>query len=375
MCASASRHFFDRVNARWRSHYVIATTENRSRPRVDTFWFAEIEPIFRQIVQFFRPRASRGRGMSTALRVFIERERISASPLKEGEHIMIRSCAFVTMNSLVALSLVATMGCSAKSSSDGATDDGSAAAGSNAAQVESDSESFASMFASSGSDGSLSAASFSGGTLTTQGLPGGAANNFPNLYPAGCVVEAQDLASKTNTYTFNNCTGPWGFSKLNGTVAITWSSTAPTNLTLNFTASNFEINRAIISTWKATAVITATGNDRDMQWNGSFSGTTGAGREFNRVNVKDVKWTVGEQCIDISGQSTGDVTGKHLTTKVITYNRCAAECPEANSEINIQNTDTGNDVDIKFLGGASADVTLTANGKSESIDVLAPCGG
>jgi hypothetical protein len=287
---------------------------------------------------------------------------------------MIRSCAFVTMNSLVALSLVATLGCSSKSSDDGATDDGSAAAGSDAAQVESDSESFGSMFASSGSDGSLTTSSFSGGTLSTQGLPGAVAN-FPNLYPAGCAVETQDVASKTNTYTFTNCTGPWGFSKVDGVVTVVWSSTGADNLTLNFSASNFALNRATISTWKATAVITATGNDRDMQWNGSFSGTTGAGREFNRVNVKDVKWTVGQQCIDISGQSTGDVTGKDLTTKIITYNRCAAECPEANSEINIQNTDTGNDIDIKFLGGASADVTLTANGKSESIDVLAPCGG
>ena len=286
---------------------------------------------------------------------------------------MIRSCALVTMNTLIVLSLALSAGCASKSSS---ADDGSAAAGSDAAQVESDSESFGSMFATSGSDGSLTPSSFAGGSLTTQGLPGGgAANNFPNLYPAGCATETQDLASKTNTYVFTNCTGPWGFSKINGTVAVTWSSTGADNLTLNFSATNFEINRATISTWKATAVITASGNDRDMQWNGAFSGTTGAGRDFNRTNVKDIKWTVGAQCIAISGQSTGDVTGKNLTTKIISYDRCAAECPEANSEINIHNDDTGNDIDIKFEGGAKADVTITANGKTDSIDVVAPCGG
>jgi hypothetical protein len=275
------------------------------------------------------------------------------------------------MNCLVALSIIATVGCASKSNT--ATDDGSAAAGSDSAQVESDSESFASMFSTSGSDGSLAPSSFAGGSLTTQGLPGGAANNFPNLYPAGCVTETQDAATKTNTYVFANCTGPWGFVKIDGTVTVTWSSTGADNLTLNFAASNFTLNRATITTWKATAVITASGNDRDMQWNGTFSGTTGSGREFNRVNTKDVKWTVGQQCISINGQSTGDVTGKHLTTKIITYQRCAAECPEANSEINIQNTDNGNDIDIKFLGGTQADVTLTSGGKSESIDVIA-CG-
>ncbi|MEO7108803.1 MAG: hypothetical protein ABI183_00080 [Polyangiaceae bacterium] len=272
---------------------------------------------------------------------------------------------------MVALSIVATVGCASRSST---SDDGSAAAGSDSAQVESDSESFASMFASSGSDGSLAPSSFAGGSLSTQGLPGGAANGFPNLYPAGCVTETQDVASKTNTYVFANCTGPWGFVKMNGTVAVAWSSTGPNNLTLNFAATNFELNRATISSWNASAVITATGNDRDMDWNGTFSGTTGNGREFNRVNQKDIKWTVGQQCIAIDGQSTGDVTGKNLTTKIISYSRCAAECPEANSEINIQNVDNGNDIDIKFVGGAKADVTLTANGKTESIDVTAPCG-
>lgn len=284
---------------------------------------------------------------------------------------MIRSCAFVSMNCLVALSILATVGCASKSNT--TDDDGSAAAGSDSAQVESDSESFASMFATSGSDGSLAPSSFAGGTLTTQGLPSGAANNFPNLYPAGCVVETQDVATKTNTYVFTNCTGPWGFSKLNGTVQVTYSSTGPDNLTLNFSASNFDLNRATINSWTASAVITASGNDRDMVWNGTFSGTTGSGREFNRVNAKDIKWTVGQQCISIDGQSTGDVTGKNLTTKIITYQRCAAECPEANSEINIQNNDNGNDVDIKFLGGTKADVTLTSGGKSESIDITA-CG-
>jgi hypothetical protein len=293
-----------------------------------------------------------------------------ALTVREEENIMIRSCAFVTMNCLVALSIFASVGCASKSNG---SDDGTAAAGSDSAQVESDSESFASMFASSGSDGSLAPSSFGGGSLTTQGLPGGAANNFPNLYPAGCVTTTQDLPSKTNTYAFANCTGPWGFVKVNGTVTVTWSSTGADNLTLNFAASNFELNRATISSWKASAVITASGNDRDMQWNGTFSGTTGGGREFNRVNTKDIKWTVGQQCIAIDGQSTGDVTGKNLTTKVITYQRCAAECPEANSEIDIHNDDNGNDIDIKFLGGAKADVTLTSGGKTETIDVVA-CG-
>jgi len=284
---------------------------------------------------------------------------------------MIRSLSSVVISSLVALSLSTTVGCASRSNG-GGSDDGTAAAGSDSTQVESDTESFGSMFASSGSDGSLAPSDFSGGSLSTQGL-GGAASGFPNLYPAGCATETSDIPSKTNTYTFDSCTGPYGFSHIKGTVTVTWSSTGPNNLTLNFSATDFEINKATIATWKATAVITATGDARDMQWSGQFAGTTGGGRAFSRTNTKDIKWTAGQQCIAIDGQSTGNVTGKNLTTKVISYQRCAASCPEANSEINIHNDDNGNDVDIVFQGGAKADVTVTANGRTGSVDVPLVC--
>ena len=283
---------------------------------------------------------------------------------------MMRSSAWV----LAAVSVVSMLGCAARHQNSG-SDDGTAAAGDDAAQVESDSESFGSMFAASDGNGGLTASSFSGGGLVTEGLP--ASNNFPNLSPAGCVTETQDAASKTNTYVFDNCTGPWGFVHLKGTVTVQWDVVSPTELKLTYAATNFEINKANIAQWNATADITANGNDRDMVWHGQFNGTTGNGRTFQRVNDKDIKWTVGAQCISIDGQSTGSVTGKNLTTKVITYKRCVAECPEADSEINIHNDDNGNDVDVKFQGGDKADITFTngANGNTLSLDIGLACGG
>ncbi len=282
---------------------------------------------------------------------------------------MMRSSALV----LATLSTISMLGCAARHQQSG-SDDGTAAAGDDAAQVESDTESFGSMFAASDGNGGLAPSSFSGGDLSTEGLP--SANNFPNLSPAGCVTETQDAATQTNTYVFANCTGPWGFVHLKGTVSVQWQIVSATELKLTYAATNFEINKATIAQWNATADITASGNDRDMAWHGQFNGTTGGGRAFSRVNDKDIKWTAGEGCISIDGQSTGSVTGKNLTTKVIAYKRCVAECPEANSEIDIHNDDNGNDVDVTFQGGAKADITFTngSNGNTVSLDIPLACG-
>ena len=120
---------------------------------------------------------------------------------------------------------------------------------------------------------------------------------------------------------------------------------------------------------------------RSAQWTGWIfqpprtTGTTGSGRAFERTNTKDIQWNVAKQCIAIDGQSTGSVTGKNLTTKIITYSRCLGSCPEANSEIDIHNDDNGNEVDIVYEGGAKANVTLTSGSRDYSVDIGLACGG
>lgn len=272
---------------------------------------------------------------------------------------------------LAVVSILSMLGCAAKNGR--GSDDGTGAAGDDVAQVESDTESFGSLFASEGSDGSLAPSTFAGGELTTQG--NGTTADLAKLSPAGCATVAADAANKTSTYTFADCTGPYGFVHIKGTVTVTWEVVSPTELKLTYASTDFSINRATITSWNATADISANGAERDMQWSGHFTGTTGSGRAFERTNTKDVKWNAAEGCIAIDGQSTGSVTGKNLTTKIITYSRCLGSCPEANSEIDIHNDDNGNDVDIVYQGGAKANVTLTSGARSYSVDINLACGG
>jgi hypothetical protein len=171
---------------------------------------------------------------------------------------------------------------------------------------------------------------------------------------------------------FSACTGPLGLVELDGTVDVTWAddtSGGPT--TLNFASHGFKINRATLDSWQATALVTATGSARHLVWTAALSGTTARGRTFTRTNDKTVDWTVGQPCVTVSGQSDGTILGTELQTTIVSFSRCAAECPQSGSEITVKNVKNGDSVDIKYQGGP--DAVLTVDGRSTDIGLA--CGG
>jgi hypothetical protein len=275
-----------------------------------------------------------------------------------------------TILSAFALTTLATVaaGCAARNEAQLASDTSGAE---DVNGTESDVESLGTSFV--GSDGaSLATQSLVGGggvklmsgDTTTVGIPG-----FTFL-PAGCLTETQDVAKSTETYVFNGCTGPLGLVELTGTVTVGWQ-VAGANLTLDFSAQGFQINRATIDNWQATAVITSTGNQRSMAWNAQLSGTTGSGRQFNRTNQKSIQWTVGVACLSASGQSSGDILGANLQTTVVTWQRCADACPQAGSEITVKNLDKGDSIGISYDGGPTAELTLDG---SKPVEIRLACG-
>jgi len=236
--------------------------------------------------------------------------------------------------------------------------------------TESDIEALGSSFIGQ-SGQSIATAAFEGGGdirllagTTTVGNPG-----FW-FQPAGCLQVTVDASSQQATYVFSRCTGPLGLARLDGTVTVSWQVTSST-LTLTYAAQGFRIDGATITSWTASAVVTAAGDARNMQWSAELSGTTAGGRQFVRQNQKDLEWMVGQPCLSVSGQSDGTISGAHLVTTITRYERCADACPAAGSEILVQNADTGGSIDIVYQGGPEA--VLTVNGKSTTIGLS--CGG
>jgi hypothetical protein len=269
---------------------------------------------------------------------------------------------------LPALALsVLSVACAVKDKSSLASDTSGAE---DVAGTESDTESLAPSFVSSSGSGVTTMSLAPGesslhlaGDTTTVGNPG-----FW-FQPAGCEQTTIDKSGQSASFVFNGCTGPLGLVELTGTVNVTWQ-TANSQLTLNFSAQGFKINRATIDSWQATAVVTTSGNDRTLTWNATLSGTTGRGRSFNRTNQKTLQWRLGVECLEVTGQSTGDILGAKLQTTFTSWKRCADSCPQSGSEIQVKNLSNGDDIDIRYLGGPDADLSL--NGKTEEIGLA--CG-
>jgi hypothetical protein len=236
-----------------------------------------------------------------------------------------------------------------------------AAAGADDVDTEADSESMAQSFVGGDSEtlslqsvGALNPSVGAGG-LHAEGIVSNPAGGF--FQPAGCLSEVSDLATQTNTYTFSDCTGPFGLVHLTGVVTVVWSQASADTLNLELSSKNFEINRATVTSWNATAAIKADGDSRTMQWAASLTGTTKSGRAFSRTNAKTISWTVGGSCISISGSSQGTITGLDLDTTITNYSRCEGSCPAAGSEVHIEDVKNGESIDLKYLGGDSAQFT------------------
>jgi len=234
--------------------------------------------------------------------------------------------------------------------------------------TESDVESLGTSFVGSDGQSVATQSLAAGGNIKTMDTTTTGSAGYYFL-PAGCLQVTTDTTKQTVAYVFSGCTGPLGLVELTGTVNVTWQQ-ANGQLTLDFSSQGFHINRATIDSWQATAVITSNGNQRSLAWNGQLSGTTGRGRSFNRTNQKNIQWTVGVECVSVTGQSTGNILGADLQTTVTSWQRCADACPQAGSEIDVKNLDKGDTIDIAFQGGDRADLTL--NGRSMEISLA--CG-
>jgi hypothetical protein len=234
--------------------------------------------------------------------------------------------------------------------------------------TESDVESLGTSFVDPTGTTVVTSQAFAGSSVGVQDVTTTANPGFYFL-PAGCLVVTQTPAKQEVSYAFSGCTGPLGLVSLTGTVTVDWQVSG-NQLTLDFSAQGFQINRATIDNWQATAVITANGEQRSMTWNAQLSGTTGKGRAFNRTNQKSIQWTVGVACLSASGQSSGDILGANLQTTISSWQRCADACPQAGSAIQVKNLDNGDTIDIAYQGGDQADLTL--DGKSFEIGLA--CG-
>ncbi len=183
------------------------------------------------------------------------------------------------------------------------------------------------------------------GKVAATFVAGDPAGNMSIAPPTNACVTVASAAA-LSIYHFANCDGPYGLAKVNGDVAVSWASTSPT-FHIEVSSSNLRVGNATISSWTATADVTASGSERTMIWQSSASGTVlvhQSARAFVRTIDATSTWTLGDSCIDIEGAAQGSIEKSngailHVNTRASAFVACAESCPNSGSELRADDID------------------------------------
>lgn len=175
--------------------------------------------------------------------------------------------------------------------------------------------------------------------------------------PAGCLTTT--VSGNTVTRVFDDCTGPYGFVHLTGTIVSTYTREAG-KLTVTHDTTGFKINGATV-TGTRTVVYTRSGTVVTRHRTGDWTGTTGKGNAIAHTADYTMTWDSASKCITRDGNSTTTIGGREFTASVTGYERCgigSLGCPNG-GKIVLSRTKGGDTavVTVEFLGGAAYRVT------------------
>lgn len=192
-----------------------------------------------------------------------------------------------------------------------------------------------------------------------------AAQNSGGFFqPMGCLAAQRNGAAVT--YTFTNCTGPYGLVNLNGTVTATFSNVTPTARTVAVTGE-LRANRFTLRP-NASAQITYMGGTRLATVTLMGGGTSPRGTTWTHSGTYMSTWN--GTCLGLSGRVSSAANGATVTMDVASFNRCRGGCPDAGGRVTVTSS-RGASVSVTYSGGATA--TLTGSrGRSATVSLY--CG-
>lgn len=186
---------------------------------------------------------------------------------------------------------------------------------------------------------------------------------------SSCVTIAVDLAEQTITYTFDNCTGPWGRVFVHGTYQVHITGIDASGVHYETTATEIEIQTpAGTGTWSFTSqgTYTVEANTQQITATSMTTGTTPRGVEVIRDSEHTVTWNSEAACFSLDGEwmDTLVATSQTWTTTVAAFERCGLACPLEGGQITVVGPEGGS-LSIHYDGDATANWDLvSANGNA-----------
>ncbi len=267
------------------------------------------------------------------------------------------------------LTLLALVGCTAKSTSSAASE-GSLGASESALEADNTDSQDAEDATEDGIENGLSGATGADPGTPAEGGDVAALDEKvktnPGRYftPAGCIVSTRVSAGVWN-HVFLNCTEPGGKVSYTGTVKSTWAATLGST-SVKHEATDFVVKGPRVSVTlfgsrevsftRAGAVVT---KKRVGSWTGTLTRNADPSKSLPWSHQADFtsSWDTGTKCYTRDGSATNSVGGRAFGRKVSGFKVCGglSACPSS-GQLELDRKDGSVKIVITFLGGQDADV-------------------
>src|SRR5262245_61556294 len=183
--------------------------------------------------------------------------------------------------------------------------------------------------------------------------------------PSGCVTASASGA--TVTYTFNDCTGPFGLVHVTGTVVVEYSLAAG-GILAHATANDLLVNGASMDI-DAQALYSVSGTTRRLAVTTAGAGTGPRGSAITRSGNYVLTWDAATSCLGLDGNWSTTIGGYQWWTQVSGFDKCGSQCPAAGGSISHHGGLSGITVQVELDGSAIASWSAS-NGRSGKIGLF-----
>jgi len=176
-------------------------------------------------------------------------------------------------------------------------------------------------------------------------------------FPTPCIT-VDKLSASSEIVHLRGCGAP----AARGDVTVRWELRGLV-LHVELASTDLTVGATHFSAANVTAEVVGSGLDRTGFWDAHFEGQARVlspnPRAFVRDVSKTVRWRVGGACATTDGASSGSFETKdggrrNLRAVVSAYRTCGLPCPEPNSRVRVEDTDTQQSVQVRFLAQGHA---------------------
>lgn len=141
-------------------------------------------------------------------------------------------------------------------------------------------------------------------------------------WPSGCATRQKDPTQPIVTITLNNCSGPFGLLKWNGTLTATFAKNADGTLNVKAVSTNMTVNGNPASFTMDRNITVGTGTTRDVKGSTTWTRTNANGVQITHSNQWTATVDSATKCRTVNGTGATTAGNVSIATTAKDYKVC-----------------------------------------------------